>query len=66
MADLRDSLLRAVEHPRGMRIPAAGEGDYQPLIIDGVPHRANGEHGLLCAGWAARRRWHEQRAATHG
>ncbi len=43
-------------HPRGMRIPAAGVGDYQPPIVDGVPYRASGEPGLVCAGWNARHR----------
>lgn len=56
----------AWRHPKGMRIPAVGDGDYQPVIVEGVPYRANGEPGLLCAGWAARRRWHEQRAVAHG
>lgn len=48
----------AWQHPAGMRIPAASDrdGDYQPLIANGVPYRADGRPGLLCAGWAARRR----------
>ena len=48
----------AWQHPSGPRIPADPErtGDYQPPIVCGVPYRANGQPGLLCAGWAARRR----------
>lgn len=41
-------------HPSG----ATTEGDpadYQPPIIDGVPYRADGRPGDLCAGWTARR-----------
>lgn len=48
----------AWQHPAGMRIPAdpRRDGDYQPLIIFGVPYRADGQPGLLCAGWDARHR----------
>lgn len=48
----------AWRHPKGMRIAATSEadGDYQPPIIDGVPYRADGRPGLLCAGWNARNR----------
>lgn len=48
----------AWEHPAGMRIPADPnrDGDYQPLILLGIPYRADGRPGLLCAGWSARRR----------
>lgn len=48
----------AWRHPAGMRIPADPDrdGDFQPLIVLGVPFRANGSPGLLCAGWAGRRR----------
>jgi hypothetical protein len=48
---------RAWWHPAGIEIPAVGtDADYQPPIVDGVPYRADGQPGLLCAGWAARRR----------
>lgn len=47
---------RAWRHPAGIEIPAVGTGDYQPPIIDGIPYRADGRPGLLCAGWAARHR----------
>lgn len=40
-------------HPDGRRVPGASD-DWQPLIIAGVPYRAFGQPGLLCAGWAAR------------
>ncbi|MFL6141600.1 MAG: hypothetical protein ACJ72N_06995 [Labedaea sp.] len=46
----------AWRHPAGMRITAVSDGDYQPPIIDNVPYRADGQPGLLCAGWDARRR----------
>ena len=40
-------------HPSGMVIPGSAL-DYRPPIVDGVPFKANGEPGELCAGWAAR------------
>lgn len=44
-------------HPAGIEIPAVDtDSDYQPPIIESVPYRADGQPGLLCAGWAARRR----------
>lgn len=48
----------AWRHPAGNRIPADPDhtGDYRPTFIANIPIRANGEPGLLCAGWAARRR----------
>lgn len=46
----------AWRHPAGIRIPTVSDGDYQPPVVLGVPYRATGEPGLLCAGWAARRR----------
>lgn len=48
----------AWRHPAGMRIPADPDrdGDYQPPVARGIPFRADGRPGLLCAGWAARRR----------
>lgn len=46
----------AWRHPSGIRIEAPLCGDFQPPIVEGVPYRASGEPGLLCAGWAARRR----------
>ncbi|HEY0641266.1 MAG TPA: hypothetical protein VGD67_26860 [Pseudonocardiaceae bacterium] len=41
-------------HP-AMSVPS-GPGDYAPPIVDAVPYRADGQPGLLCAGWDARRR----------
>lgn len=44
-----------LRHPSGVEIdghPAA----YRPPIVDGVPYRADGTPGELCAGWDARRR----------
>jgi hypothetical protein len=55
---------KAWRHPAGIEIPAApGDGDYQPPIHDGVPYRADGQPGLLCAGWDARRRALQARRA---
>lgn len=52
-------------HPSGLTIPAhSSHGDYQPPQIDGVPYRADGRPGLLCAGWHARRRALTARAET--
>lgn len=57
----------AWRHPRGMRIATvqAADGDFQPPIIEGVPYRADGQPGLLCAGWAARRRALTAECGTH-
>ena len=47
-------------HPSGavVDVAEAAAGDYRPPIVDGVPYRADGSPGELCAGWAARRRSH--------
>lgn len=42
-------------HPSGVEIPGHA-ADYDPPIRDGVPYRADGTPGFLCAGWDARRR----------
>ena len=44
-------------HPSGAEVEV-GPGDYQPPIVGGVPYKADGSPGELCAGWAARRRHH--------
>lgn len=41
------------EHPDGRTIDGSPD-DWQPAIINGLPYRADGRPGLLCAGWAAR------------
>lgn len=41
------------EHPDGRTVPGSPD-DWQPPIVRGVPFRADGRPGLLCAGWAAR------------
>lgn len=48
----------AWRHPKGMRMATVSDadGDYQPSIVEGVPYRADGQPGLLCAGWNARHR----------
>ncbi len=45
--------------PARWRHPALGEvegspDDWQPPIVAGIPYRADGSPGLLCAGWMAR------------
>lgn len=42
-------------HPAGAEI-RGHEAAYRPPIVDGVPYRADGTPGELCAGWAARHR----------
>lgn len=42
-------------HPSGAEIPAAPD-DYVPVIRDGVPYKADGQPGEVCAGFDARRR----------
>lgn len=59
----------AWRHPKGMRITVVSEadGDYQPPIVEGIPYRADGRPGLLCAGWNARHRaLTAKRAAASG
>jgi hypothetical protein len=40
-------------HPDGRRIEGS-TADWQPPIVAGIPYRADGRPGMLCAGWAAR------------
>jgi hypothetical protein len=42
------------QHPDGRRVDGAPD-DWQPLIRSGIPYRADGAPGLLCAGWFFRR-----------
>lgn len=44
-------------HPSGAEVDllAVAPGDYRPPIEDGIPYKADGTPGDLCAGWAARR-----------
>lgn len=46
--------LRRV-HPDGA-VQEAGPGAYDPPIVDGIPWKADGQPGEMCAGWDARRR----------
>ncbi len=48
----------AWQHPAGLVIPAHPDrtGDYQPPTHLGIPYRVDGQPGLVCAGWNARRR----------
>jgi hypothetical protein len=46
-------------HPSGAVVDLTETGhtvDYQPPITGGVPYKADGSPGELCAGWAGRRR----------
>jgi hypothetical protein len=45
-------------HPSGAEVDllALAPGDYRPPIVNGIPYKADGSPGDLCAGWAARRR----------
>jgi hypothetical protein len=43
---------RAYRHPSGVERPG-NPMDYQPLVIDGVPYRADGTPAARCAGWSA-------------
>lgn len=45
----------AYRHPALGDVPASGD-DWQPPTVAGVPFRTDGSPGLLCAGWAARRK----------
>jgi len=60
-------IRRAVKlvHPSGAEVDVP-PGDYRPPIIDGVPYKADGSPGELCAGWAARRAKHLEQEASHG
>lgn len=40
------------EHPDGRTVEGSPD-DWQPPIVAGIPYRADGRPGLLCAGWAA-------------
>jgi hypothetical protein len=67
-------MRRAVRlvHPSGALVDLAETGhtgDYQPPIVDGMPFKADGTPGELCAGWSSRRRGHlrrEQAQEAHG
>lgn len=50
-------------HPSGAVVDAleAAPGGYQPPVVNGVPHKADGSPGDVCAGWAARRAAHLRR-----
>lgn len=49
-------------HPSGAEVEVP-PGDYRPPKLAGVPYKADGSPGELCAGWAARRLKHVQREA---
>jgi hypothetical protein len=51
-------------HPSGAEVELPPGGDYRPPIVAGVPYKADGSPGELCAGWAARRLRHVQREAA--
>ena len=45
----------AYRHPSGVVVPVEVDG-YHPPKVEGVPYRADGSPGEVCAGWAKRRR----------
>jgi hypothetical protein len=47
--------VTAWRHPSGAVIPVDVDG-YAPPKVGGVPWQADGQPGLVCGGWAARRR----------
>jgi len=49
-------------HPSGTEVPGH-PASYDPPIEDGIPYKADGTPGDLCAGWAARRLAYLQREA---
>lgn len=53
-----DGMRRVIgwRHPSGAYVAATSTDYYQPPIRGGVPYRADGTPGELCAGWDARRR----------
>lgn len=55
-------------HPSGAEVNLleVAPGDYRPPIEDGVPYKADGTPGDLCAGWAGRRRAHLEREVSRG
>jgi hypothetical protein len=44
----------AWRHPSGVTVPVPVDA-YDPPRIEGIPYRADGSPGEVCAGWAARR-----------
>lgn len=44
----------------GIRLDLTSTGDYRPPVLEGIPYRADGRPGDLCAGWLARRLKHMQ------
>lgn len=52
-----DGIRRVItrRHPAGAALPGHPAA-YDPPVRDGIPYRADGRPGLLCAGWDARRR----------
>lgn len=45
----------AWRHPSEATVPVEVDG-YDPPRVEGVPYKADGQPGEVCAGWAARRR----------
>jgi hypothetical protein len=52
----------AFRHPSGVEI-GGSDLDYAPPIVNGVPYRADGTPGDVCAGWEAMHRGLEARRA---
>lgn len=51
------------QHPDGRTIPGS-DADWQPAILAGIPYRADGRPGLLCASWAAHAARHTNTPAS--
>lgn len=47
-------------HPQRPEVVQGSSADWQPPVVGGVPFRADGRPGLLCAGWAAEGRRQER------
>lgn len=54
----------ALVHPTGATIYLPPNVSYAPTIVDGIPYRADGRAGAICAGWATRREAHLKNQAN--
>lgn len=55
----------AYRHPSGVTVPAHPAA-YDPPVIGGVAYKADGSPADLCAGWHARRQWHDRQESPDG
>jgi hypothetical protein len=54
----------ALVHPTGATIYLPPNVSYAPAEVDGIPYRADGRAGAICAGWATRREVHLHKIAN--